>query len=47
MEVLVDQTCKIEMTVFIGSDGKAILEDEDSEDDESSGSRRLLVDARH
>ncbi|KAF5570767.1 hypothetical protein FPHYL_955 [Fusarium phyllophilum] len=47
MEMLVDQACKIEMTAFMGSDDKAILEDEDSEDDGSSGFRSLSVDARY
>ncbi|KAF5651020.1 uncharacterized protein FTJAE_197 [Fusarium tjaetaba] len=47
MEVLVGQACKIEMTALMGSDYKAIREDEGSEDDESSVFRSLLVDARH
>ncbi|KAF5542463.1 hypothetical protein FMEXI_7437 [Fusarium mexicanum] len=47
MEMLVGQACKIEMTAFMGSDDKAFLEDEDSEDDGSSGFRSLSVDARY
>lgn len=47
MDMLVGQACKIEMTAYMGSDDKAILEDEDSEDDGSSGFRSLSVDARY
>ncbi|KAF5623415.1 hypothetical protein F52700_10037 [Fusarium sp. NRRL 52700] len=47
MDMLLDQACKIEMTAFMGSDEKAFLEDEDSEDDGSSGFRSLSIDARY
>lgn len=47
MDMLMDQACKIEMTAFMGSDGKAFLEDEGSEGDGNCGFRSLSVDTRY
>lgn len=47
MDMLVGQACKIDMTAYMGSNDKAILEDEDSGDDGNSGFRSLSVEARY